>query len=113
MKEISDTLSQTRRRIGWTSISKRHFQGNRQLTIDCATILFLESCGHLFYSKDIIRDFENMRDAAKKLLDRSTSRCRAEEVLDATPGRRGGEGFVLPSERERYFTITALEKILD
>lgn len=70
LKTLSEWFSQTRRRIGWTAILKRHFMNNRQLAVDCAHRVLVEHSGALHYSENIIRDIKTMQTAAERLYDK-------------------------------------------
>lgn len=101
-KAIGEWFSQTRRRIGWTSISKKHFKGDRQLTSDCVNRVLFEPSGTLHYAPEVVRDVENMRLAAYRLyskkFDRSRSTMLADSCSTKTPCLEGGDvpSSVLP-----------------
>lgn len=66
-KAVGEWFSQARRRIGWTTILKKRFGGNRQLCIDCAHIIFSEGTGYSLYPKGIIQDFHRMKSKSERL----------------------------------------------
>lgn len=67
LKVLAEWFSHTRRRIGWTSISKRYFEGDRQMTRDCIHRVLFEPSRPLGYSKEIIESVENMKMVAERL----------------------------------------------
>lgn len=67
LKSINDCLTSIRRRIGWTAISKRYFEGDRNLTVDCAQRILVEGSGHPHYSEEIHRKFKEMEATAERL----------------------------------------------
>lgn len=66
-KVVGEWFSQARRRIGWTTILKNRFGGNRQLCIDCAHIIFIEGSGCSFYSRGVIQDFHRMKLKSERI----------------------------------------------
>lgn len=102
LKAIGEWLSQTRRRIGWTTISKKHFKGDRQLTRDCVNRVLFEPSGTLHYTPEVVRDVENMRLAANRLYSKKFDRSRLTMLTDScstkTPCLEGGDvpSSVLP-----------------
>lgn len=84
IKAISEWFTQARRRIGWTSLSKRHFQGNRQLTVDCAHRIFCERDAYAAYPADLVKDFETVRFKAERLAVKKTERSELAETLVRT-----------------------------
>ncbi|THG96282.1 hypothetical protein EW145_g7805, partial [Phellinidium pouzarii] len=67
LKTIVNCFVQLRRKVGWTAISKKHFRGDRSLTVDCAHRIFIERTGYSSYSEKIIQDFEDMKETAERL----------------------------------------------
>lgn len=82
MKAVNEWFSHARRRIGWTSLMKRHFKGDRQLTIDCAHRILVENSGPLYYSDDICQDVENMRDTAEHLFAKKSRQSSLSRIFD-------------------------------
>lgn len=81
MKAVNEWFSHARRRIGWTSLMKRHFKGDRQLTIDCAHHILVEG-SPLYYSDDICQDVENMRDTAERLFAKKSRQSSLSRIFD-------------------------------
>ncbi|KAH8119836.1 hypothetical protein DFH11DRAFT_11156 [Phellopilus nigrolimitatus] len=67
LKTINQWFCNARRRIGWSTISKRHFGGDNSMMLDCAYRIFVEHVGHLIYSDKIVQDLEGMRKTAERL----------------------------------------------
>lgn len=101
-KAMNEWFSHMRRRIGWTSVLKRHFKGDRQLTVDCAHRILVERSGPLYYSDDICQDIENMRISAERLYAKKTRQNSLSINLDNGVNDRAGpfEGtrFSSPSQ---------------
>lgn len=60
-KVISEWFAQARRRIGWSAILKAHFNGNRQLCIDCAYDIYVADADQAIYSSEVVKDFNDMK----------------------------------------------------
>lgn len=85
-KVIGEWFSQTRRRIGWTTLLKKRFGGNRQLCIDCAHNILKEGSGCLFYSPEITQDFRRMKSKTERLYrDRFGRSDVVKEITDIEP----------------------------
>lgn len=69
LKAINEWFTHMRRRVGWTSISRNFFGGNKQLAIDGARCILTEGTGPCYYSEDVIKAFEDMKIKAERLLD--------------------------------------------
>ncbi|KAL5535838.1 hypothetical protein ACEPAF_3932 [Sanghuangporus sanghuang] len=84
-KSLDDWFSNARRKVGWIAFSKRHFQGNRSLTLDCAHRVWVEGKGQM-YNEDIVRELEEVKATAQRLYgspDKNTapeSSCFAKEI---------------------------------
>lgn len=88
MKILNDWFSHSRSKIGWTKIVKRHFEGDRPRAIDCAyRVLFGHESAHR-QSKEVIRDFENMRRAAEALCGIEPSRPLVDKLSSTVPSNR-------------------------
>lgn len=107
LKTLSDWFAQTRRRIGWTSLSKRYFKGNRQLTVDCASRIYAADNGCAIYPSHLVQEFFNVRDRARGLFSRTIAQSQhiAEfnfgSILGAGLGRED-ESSNPVTEEERY-----------
>ncbi|OCB92005.1 hypothetical protein A7U60_g660 [Sanghuangporus baumii] len=84
-KSLEDWFSNARRKIGWIAFSKRHFQGNRSLTLDCAHRVWVEGKRQM-YNEEVIRGLEEVKATAHRLYgspDKNTapeSSCFAKEI---------------------------------
>lgn len=103
MKTTNEWFSHVRRRIGWTSILKRHFKGDRQLTVDCANRILVERSGPMYYSDDICQDIENMRVAAERLYAKKYRQSSLSKNLDNSVNDRAG-----PSRGARFSSPSQL-----
>lgn len=122
IKAISEWFTQARRRIGWTSLSKRHFQGNRQLTVDCAHRIFCERDAYAAYPADLVKDFETVRSKAKRLAIKKTERSELAETLvravnagkldsDVEPHTKKGPGNLRNPSSYPFPTHTTLQTL--
>lgn len=80
LKSVSEWFVNIRRRIGWTSICKRFFNGNRALAIDCAKSFFLDDSSSI--NKDIVMAFALMKETAERLFDGKLETSEIAQKLD-------------------------------
>ncbi|KAL5519306.1 hypothetical protein ACEPAH_989 [Sanghuangporus vaninii] len=84
-KSLDDWFSNARRKIGWIAFSKRHFQGNRSLTLDCAHRVWVEGKSQM-YNEEVIRELEEVKITAQRLYgspdktNASETSCFAKEI---------------------------------
>ncbi|EJD03585.1 uncharacterized protein FOMMEDRAFT_120732 [Fomitiporia mediterranea MF3/22] len=64
-KSMDDWFTVARRKIGWTAFSKRYFQSNRSLALDCAHRVFVEGSKHHSYCQEIVHDLEKIKVMAE------------------------------------------------
>lgn len=70
-KVVNGWFSQARRRIGWNTILKGRFRGNRQLCVDYANRVFIDGSGPSNCDDEIINDFFSMKSKLEQLQDRA------------------------------------------
>lgn len=70
-KVVSGWFSQARRRMGWNTILKGRFRGNRQLCVDYANRVFIDGSGPSNCDDEIINDFFSMKSKLEQLQDRA------------------------------------------
>ncbi|KAL5494909.1 hypothetical protein ACEPAI_371 [Sanghuangporus weigelae] len=84
-KSLDDWFSNARRKIGWIAFSKRHFQGNRSLTLDCTHRVWMEGKGQM-YNEEVLRELEEVKATAQRLYgssdkaNGSETSCFAKEI---------------------------------
>ncbi|KAL5533899.1 hypothetical protein ACEPAG_359 [Sanghuangporus baumii] len=84
-KSLDDWFSNARRKIGWIAFSKRNFQGNRSLTLDCTHRVWVEGKKQM-YAEEVIRGLEEVKATAQRLYgssdkeNASETSCFAKEI---------------------------------
>lgn len=68
LKAVNDWFTHIRRRIGWTSIVKGLFHGEKQLAVDGARSVLLEDVEQGF-SDEVVKAFKDMKLKAERVLE--------------------------------------------
>ncbi len=78
-KCVGDWFTNVRRRMGWSSILKKHFQGDRVATIDCAHRIFAEVAEPDGVGAEVLSDFMEMK---KRLNEMFEGKLKASELAE-------------------------------
>lgn len=69
LKAVGEWFSNVRRRIGWNSIARQYFQGDRALAVDAARNIFLGETSKVSIGSEIRDAFLALKDSATGLFD--------------------------------------------
>lgn len=69
LKAVGEWFSNVRRRIGWNSIARQYFQGDRALAVDAARNIFLGETSKVSIGSEIRDAFLALKDRATDLFD--------------------------------------------
>lgn len=90
LKAVNDWFTHIRRRIGWTSIVKGLFHGEKQLAVDGARSVLLEDVEQGF-SDDVVKAFKDMKLKAERVLEGKLN----ESSLVKRLGNQSNGGFLV------------------
>lgn len=93
---VSTWFTQLRRRIGWNQIVKKHFKGNKALTVDAARFVFFEGkVAEQRVGKPVCEALLAMKETAETILKPPTL-TEIEERIDRLANEAGQSATYLP-----------------
>ncbi|TDL28303.1 hypothetical protein BD410DRAFT_780788 [Rickenella mellea] len=122
VKSIDAWFVNIRRRIGWTTIAKRHFGGNRAAMLDCAARAIKEQKAQGTVSEEIVEEFMSMKSNLERLyegkIEESELAREIEHITNESPNpvtskshRKGGNTAKATSKGKRAYEQTRKSKV--